>query len=143
MNNTFVADCDPIAEAEKIISEAEKNIYSVTGQKVRLQQVEESPKLTLTWDILAGIIVKITEISYERITSKTRKREVVIARHLLFYYAGTRAKMIYRIIGEKTGQRDHTSVIHGRDSIKDHIDTKDHIVMPLIRAIEEELKSYY
>lgn len=83
---------------------------------------------------------KVTGADYETIRVLNRKHEFVRARHLFFYYFQTHYPEIYSLKElAKYMHRDHTSVIHGRDTIKGLLHIKDIIVKHQLAALEELL----
>ena len=63
------------------------------------------------------------------ISVKTRKRSIAYPRHLFCYICRRRTKAGLREIGELIGGRDHTTVIHSDQTLKDWYDTDE-----LVRA---------
>lgn len=76
------------------------------------------------------------EIDLEDIQGKSRKRELVIPRQVIMYFLTEYTDLTYKIIGN-IFNRDHTTVIHSKDTIKDLMTTDDDI-----RAKVEELKKF-
>ncbi len=64
---------------------------------------------------IADVISDATGITVEAIKSKSRKREVVIARHFFFYFA--RKFFILREIGEFSNN-NHATVLFGKNKVK-------------------------
>jgi chromosomal replication initiation ATPase DnaA len=73
--------------------------------------------------VIASTIAGITGVSVEDQKSKTRKKEVVNARQLTMYFASLHTLSSLNFIGLFLGNRDHSTVIHGRETIKNLIDT--------------------
>lgn len=90
---------------------------------------------------LQQIIADAFGMSWEVIKSNGRYMNVVIARQLFcwfaFYECGIHKSRIGEIIG-----KDHTSVIHSIQKIKNMIDTKDDYIMPFFKKVEEILNQY-
>jgi chromosomal replication initiator protein len=63
------------------------------------------------------------EIDERSIYEKTRKKEVVKPRQVIMYILREEFAVSYPSIGEKMGGRDHTTVIHSCDKIKDQLKT--------------------
>lgn len=59
----------------------------------------------------------------EKIPSITRKREYVEARHFIMNYSYKRFHYALKEIGEVLSGRDHTTVIHGIQTLNDLCDT--------------------
>jgi chromosomal replication initiation ATPase DnaA len=95
------------------------------------------------YDPLKDEIVKIVceefDVRWEKVISKTRKQEVVSARHAYCYLC----RMFLpgrslKVIAADIQRDDHTTVVHAVQSVKDYLDCNDPaIVPPLIRAIKQ------
>jgi len=63
------------------------------------------------------------DIDEKSIYEKTRKKEVVKPRQVIMYVLREEFNISYPSIGEKLGGRDHTTVIHSCEKIKEEIKT--------------------
>ncbi len=66
-------------------------------------------------------------VPVELLEHKTRKRRIVIARHAIMALAIKNTKMTLEAIGDDFGGRDHSTVIHARDTVGDMLDTNESI----------------
>lgn len=66
-------------------------------------------------------IAQFYDIPEKSIFEKTRKKEVVKPRQIIMYILREEFNVSYPSIGEKLGGRDHTTVIHSCEKIKDEI----------------------
>lgn len=73
------------------------------------------------------------------ILSKTRKREVVIARHITMWLYKKHTKYTLKMIGEMIGDNDHTTVLHAIRNVNNMIDTKYKTVSEDINQLEKIL----
>jgi chromosomal replication initiator protein len=77
-------------------------------------------------------IAQYYEVAEKSIYEKTRKKEVVKPRQIIMYMLREEFNVSYPSIGEKLGGRDHTTVIHSCEKIKEEIKTNN--------ALESELE---
>lgn len=56
------------------------------------------------------------------IVGKSRRREIVVARHIIFYFACKYTDMGLISIGEFIGNRDHSTVINARNKVTYDVD---------------------
>ena len=77
-------------------------------------------------------IAQYYEIPEKSIYEKTRKKEVVKPRQIIMYMLREEFSVSYPSIGEKLGGRDHTTVIHSCEKIKEEIKTNN--------TLEQELE---
>ncbi len=77
-------------------------------------------------------IAQYYEVAEKSIYEKTRKKEVVKPRQIIMYMLREEFSVSYPSIGEKLGGRDHTTVIHSCEKIKEEVKTNN--------ALEQELE---
>ena len=99
------------------------------GKELSSQEVENVIKHTTKPNKNISVIEVVKKISeyYEveeqNIYRKTRKKEVVRPRQVIMYILREDFGISYPSIGEKIGGRDHTTVIHSCEKIKNEIKT--------------------
>ena len=69
------------------------------------------------------MVCEYYEITYDKLQAKTRKREIVQARQISMFLAKQFTKNSLKTIGDHFGGRDHTTVIHSCQTVKDLMDT--------------------
>ena len=74
-------------------------------------------------EYIQKLVCDFYNIPVEAVKSKTRKREIVQARQITMYLAKAFTKNSLKTIGEHFGGRDHTTVIHSCQTVKDLMDT--------------------
>lgn len=89
------------------------------------------PNKGVSVDEVVRRISQYYEIAEKSIYEKTRKKEVVKPRQIIMYILREEFGVSYPSIGEKLGGRDHTTVIHSCEKIKEEM--KNNI------ALEQEL----
>lgn len=92
------------------------------AKKVLRNFVKTSSK-EITIDTIQKMVCEFFDVSYDKLLHKTRKREVVQARQISMYLAKAFTKNSLKTIGEHFGGRDHTTVIHSCQTVKDLMDT--------------------
>jgi len=88
---------------------------------------------------LINLVCDVTSTDKNVILSKTRKREAVLVRQFIMYFASTKLDVSLASIGNHLGGRDHSTVIHGRDTIQDLYDTKDVSVVKFYDEIKKRI----
>ena len=87
----------------------------------------------------------VTGITYEAMSQRTRKREIVQARHIAWYmmWKHCHYTMSLKEMGQQFGNSyDHSTCIHGRDTIMNLLDV-DRVVFDIVNRCEarfEELE---
>ncbi len=120
----------------KIMNETLISTYAIPGIKREL--LEEKPKRELTIDYIVTMICGRYKISTEKIKSKNRKRELVEARQIAMYLTSKHTSLSLKSIGEYFNKRDHTTVIHSKNTVMDLRDTDEKYRVDL-QNIEDSL----
>src|SRR5690349_14132583 len=92
------------------------------AKKVLRNFVKSSSK-EITIDTIQKMVCDYYDVAYDKLLQKTRKREIVQARQITMYLAKAFTKNSLKTIGEHFGGRDHTTVIHSCQTVKDLMDT--------------------
>ncbi len=89
------------------------------------------PKKNISVKDVVKTIADFYNISEEIIYNKTRKKEVVKPRQIIMYILREDLNISFPSIGEKLGGRDHTTVIHSCEKIKDELKTNPILIQEL------------
>jgi chromosomal replication initiator protein len=81
------------------------------------------PKKMMSVKDVVKIVSEFYNIDEESIYNKTRRKEVVRPRQVVMYILREDFSISFPSIGEKLGGRDHTTVIHSYEKMKDEIKT--------------------
>jgi len=101
--------------AKKII----KNFVKSISREVSIEYIQKS-------------VCEYYSVPIEKLKEKTRKRAIVQARQLSMYLAKNFTKNSLKVIGRHFGGRDHSTVIHSCQAVRDLMDTdkefKDQVI---------------
>lgn len=86
------------------------------------------PKKTVAIKDVIKLISDFYNIDEESVYNKNRKKEVVRPRQIIMYILREDYNISFPSIGEKMGGRDHTTVIHSCDKIKEEMRTNPLLV---------------
>jgi chromosomal replication initiator protein len=92
------------------------------AKKVLRNFVKSSSK-EITIEAIQKMVCDFFDVPYDKLLQKTRKREIVQARQITMYLSKSFTKNSLKTIGEHFGGRDHTTVIHSCQTVKDLMDT--------------------
>lgn len=81
------------------------------------------PKKNVSVKDVIKTVANYYNISEDSIYDKTRKKEVVKPRQVIMFLLREDFNISYPSIGEKMGGRDHTTVIHSCEKVKDELKT--------------------
>ncbi len=79
------------------------------------------PKKMLSIKDVVKVVSEFYNIEEESIYNKTRKKEIVRPRQVLMYILREDFSISFPSIGDKLGGRDHTTVIHSYEKVKEDI----------------------
>jgi chromosomal replication initiator protein len=82
-----------------------------------LKDIPETPSTRVTIDAILSAVSESTGISLTEIVGDKRSRTIVESRHLAMYLARELTDSSLPKIGERIGNRDHTTVLHAVDKI--------------------------
>lgn len=98
-------------------------VYKRYSDVVLRESLEMKPRTNLTIEYIERIVCELLGVPTEMLHGKTRKREAVQARQITMFLAKQLTKNTLKTIGEYFGGRDHTTVIHSCQTVKDLMDT--------------------
>lgn len=114
------------------------------GKEVALPDVKTyiknntKPKKIVAVKDLVKIISDFYNIEEESIYEKTRRKEIIKPRQVIMYILREDFNISYPAIGQKLGGRDHTTVIHSCEKIKEGV-KEDQSLMQEINQIRNLL----
>ncbi len=77
----------------------------------------------MTIENIQKLVCDYYHVPYEKLLTKTRKREVVLARQITMYFAKKFTKQSLKTIGDHFGGFDHTTVIHSCQTVENLMET--------------------
>lgn len=85
------------------------------------------PRKTLAINDVVEKVARYYDIEQTSIYEKTRRKEVVKPRQIIMYILREDFQVSYPAIGKKLGGRDHTTVIHSCEKIKNELKRNDEL----------------
>ncbi len=128
------------ASVESNIRELEGNLNTlimqtqVRGRALALAEVKNliknsiKPKKNISSKEVVKIVADFYNVEEASIYEKTRRKEIVKARQMVMYILREEFNVSYPLIGQKLGGKDHTTVIHSCDKIKNDMKTDPQLV---------------
>lgn len=98
------------------------------------------PKKAVSFKDVIKIIAEYYNIEEKFLYEKTRRKEVVKPRQIIMYILREDFNTSYPFIGQKLGGRDHTTVIHAYEKIKNDIKS-DNLLNREVEQIRQQLYS--
>lgn len=81
----------------------------------------------LTIEEIRDVVCDYYHVPADKVFKKCRKREFVLTRHVIFFFAKSELFMSLHQIAQFCGGQDHTTVVHGIKALHDRIDTENSI----------------
>lgn len=107
-----------------VICQSQFKNKSLTSTEIKaLIKNNIKPKKTVAIKDIVKIVADYYTLSEDIIYEKTRRKEIVRARQVAMYLLREDFNISYPLIGQKLGDRDHTTVIHSHLKIKDELKT--------------------
>lgn len=100
-----------------------KREIDVDLAKQALNSIVDSKEVEINADYIQDFVSEYFDVSVELLKSKTRRREIVVARQVGMYLTKEFTNLSLKSIGFHYGGRDHTTVIHAINTVNDLIDT--------------------
>ena len=120
---------------------------TLTHRKITLELAEtltekfvSKNKIEISVGKIQKIVCDYFKISSESFLSQSRKREFVQARQIAMYLSRNLTNNSLASIGAQIGGRDHATVLHAYNTVKDLIDT-NRSFRKYVSDIEKQLKS--
>lgn len=126
-------------KVKRVIEQCRRRVVKIIGKPVSVVICGYTKDENLTFEEISKAVCGALNISFTRITRKCRKRELVIARHLIFYYARQYTKLPHREIAEKLGYNDHTSGVNAVRKVRGFIKAKDDLIITSMKTINKIL----
>ena len=123
---------------EDKLDSAKKEIQELRQMILRPDQ--KIKKVDKNFDELLRIVCQESNVIPKDFFSRSRKREYVIARAMFCYFAYRELNQSLKKIGLYLN-RDHSTVIHGRDMIVDYLDIKMKYETAMHNRIKQRLNA--
>lgn len=112
-----------------VICQSQLRNRPLSQQEIRsLIKTNISPQKTVSIKDVIKVVSDFYNIEEKTLYEKTRRKEVVKPRQIAMYILREDFDTSYPYIGQKLGGRDHTTVIHACDKIKNDLKKDDNLV---------------
>ncbi len=105
-----------------------------------ISAVINNPKKMISIKQIIKVVADFYDIDEKELFKKTRRQEIVKPRQIIMYLLRDEVKASYPLIGQKLGDRDHTTAIHAYEKIKKELAKSDNLVEE-INLIKQRLYS--
>lgn len=88
------------------------------------------------------IISDFTGVERLKVLGRSKKAEIVYARHLMSYFSRVYLKFVLTDIGGFLGGRDHSTVLHSMRTIRNWSETDDNVKKDL-KDLQSIIENYF
>ncbi|MFZ4739585.1 MAG: chromosomal replication initiator protein DnaA [Bacteroidales bacterium] len=121
--NTNIRELEGVLISLLAQSSLNKKIITLDLAKQMIDKFVKNTTRDISIDFIQKIVCDYFGIPVDRISSKTRKREVVQARQLAMYFSKKLTKSSLASIGLQCGNKDHATVLHACRTVNNLIET--------------------
>lgn len=86
-----------------------------------------APRRSLSPKQIIEVVCRYYSITNEDICGKSRKRELVVPRQIIMYLLREETRSSFPSIGDEIGHRDHTTVMHAYEKIREAVETNEQV----------------
>jgi len=88
-----------------------------------VERLVRNTKKEVTIDQITKVVCDYFALPLETLQTTSRKREIVLARHISMYFAKQLTKASLSTIGTQIGDKDHATVLHAYKTVKNLLET--------------------
>lgn len=136
MNKKVLVNLEEFENLKNKVSEVSIELNRLIG--IMLMPNEKINKEILTKAHVREMVCDYFNLPWDKISGKKRNREYAAARFTYMWVCRTVLGASLTSIGNDL-DRDHTSVIHGLQSVRNLMDTKDELMTNAINNIRERI----
>ena len=123
-------------------SEFMDNKITVEIARQQLKDIYMLPNVgNISIENIQKVIADNYQISVQELRNKSRAQKYVIPRHIALYISKELTEYTFTELGNEFGGKDHSTVMHACDNIKDKIKT-DSSFAQKVNALIKEIKEY-
>ena len=112
------------------------NLISRDGFYVKVSKTHH-----LSMDEVFNNVVSVSGINSRLLLGQNRKAEIVVWRHIGMYIMYRLGSFTFSEIGRYWGNRNHSSILHAKESIQGYIDINDSFVVKKLDSLAFDYKN--
>ena len=120
----------------------DSTIDITVASKIIKDLINEHQKKPLTIPQIKRMVASNLSVNFEDLSSKIRTKEVALARQIAMYLCREVTNVSLLKIGENFGKRDHTTVMHAIDKIKQLLLNDEH-VKNIVDTLKQQIQKSY
>ncbi|MBT32508.1 MAG: chromosomal replication initiator protein DnaA [Thalassobius sp.] len=107
--------------------------------KITLLNIFRTTEKEITIEFIQQVVADYFKLSVEELKSKTRKKDIASARQIAMYFSQQYTDMPLKMIGDRFGGRDHSTVVHASKTVIKKNDN-DAIYRKIINELTEMMQ---
>ncbi len=107
--------------------------------KTTLLNIFRTTEKEITIEFIQQVVADYFKLSVDELVSKTRKKDIATARQIAMYFSQQYTDMPLKMIGDRFGGRDHSTVVHASKKVIEKNDN-DAIYRKIINELTEMMQ---
>ena len=119
--------------------------WQIKNRDLSLQEIKsilkhnERPKKLMSVEDVVRIVSDFYNVEKDNIYKKTRRKEIVKPRQIIMYILREDFNISYPTIGQKLGGRDHTTVMHSCEKVRNNLKDNNTVLLQEVERIRSML----
>jgi len=134
-------ELEHIAPTVKLVADMMRKTKKEIKMIGLMPTIDSEPNIAITIDRLMDSVADYFAVTKTEMIGTSRVRELMVPRQVTMYLAKTKLNMSLTRIGSVFGKRNHTTVMHAVNRIKDQLKNDRHLLRDL-NAITKEVGIY-
>lgn len=120
----------------------QKEITMEIAQKELENLINPDVKKEITPQLIMEVVAEHFNISVDQIMSKSRTKDIALPRQIVMYLCKNMTSLPLESIGRLIGGRDHSTILHGVNKVKDEFD-RDKDFKQTVETIQKKINPNY
>ena len=120
----------------------QKEITMEIAQKELENLINPDVKKEVTPQLIMEVVAEHFNISVDQIMSKSRTKDIALPRQIVMYLCKNMTSLPLESIGRLIGGRDHSTILHGVNKVKDEFD-RDKDFKQTVETIQKKINPNY
>ena len=120
----------------------QKEITMEIAQKELENLINPDTKKEVTPQLIMEVVAEHFSITVDQLMSKSRTKDIALPRQIVMYLCKNMTSLPLESIGRLIGGRDHSTILHGVNKVKDEFD-KDKDFRQTVETIQKKINPNY
>lgn len=126
-------------QVQEILSQCSKEISELLGKPITIVMFGDQAQKKIPYEKIVEAVCETTEIPYKKALKKNRKRDFVITRQLIAFYARHYGALKHSEISRALRYKDHTTSLTSIRKISELMEARDNRICTAMASINHQL----